>query len=54
MDLILGHWCELLIGYVQRSTDEHDVTAQKDALGPLGVEPTPIDVDRGLTGTNKL
>ena len=34
MDLILGHWCELLIGYVQRSTDEHDVTAQKDALGP--------------------
>jgi DNA invertase Pin-like site-specific DNA recombinase len=42
-----------LIGYARVSTDEQDVTAQRDALTTLGVTPDRIYVDHGLTGTNR-
>ena len=35
------------------STDAQDLTAQRDALAGLGVEPGRIYVDHGLTGTNR-
>jgi len=43
----------LLIGYARVSTDEQDLTAQRDALGGLGVAGERIYVDHGLTGTNR-
>ncbi len=43
----------LLIGYARCSTDQQDLTAQRDALLSLGVEPERIYVDHGLTGTNR-
>ncbi len=42
----------LLIGYARCSTDQQDLTAQHDGLITLGVSPTRIYVDHGLTGTN--
>jgi DNA invertase Pin-like site-specific DNA recombinase len=43
----------LLVGYARCSTDQQDLTAQRDALAGLGVEPDRIYVDHGLTGTNR-
>jgi DNA invertase Pin-like site-specific DNA recombinase len=43
----------LLVGYAQCSTDQQDLTAQRDALSGLGVEADRIYVDHGLTGTNR-
>jgi len=43
----------LLVGYTRCSTDQQDLTAQRDALLGLGVEAERIYVDHGLTGTNR-
>ena len=43
----------LLIGYARCSTDQQDLTAQRDGLRALGVSPARIYVDHGLTGTNR-
>jgi DNA invertase Pin-like site-specific DNA recombinase len=40
-----------LIGYARCSTDEQDLTAQRDRLAELGVAEDRIDLDHGLTGT---
>ena len=43
----------LLVGYARCSTDQQDLTAQRDALLGLGVETERIYVDHGLTGTTR-
>ena len=43
----------LLIGYARSSTDQQDLTAQRDGLVALGVAVNRIYVDHGLTGTNR-
>jgi len=43
----------MLVGYARCSTDQQDLTAQRDALVALGVKPSRIYVDHGLTGTNR-
>ena len=43
----------LLIGYARCSTDQQDLTAQRDGLIGLGVSANRIYVDHGLTGTNR-
>ncbi len=42
-----------LIGYARCSTDEQDLTAQRETLASLGVEQERIYLDHGLTGTNR-
>jgi len=41
------------IGYARCSTDNQNLTAQKQALETLGVAPDRIYTDHGLTGTNR-
>ena len=43
----------LLIGYARVSTDAQDLTVQREGLLALGVDPSRIYVDHGLTGTNR-
>ncbi len=43
----------LLVGYARCSTDQQDLTAQRDGLTRLGVAAERIYVDHGLTGTNR-
>ena len=43
----------LLIGYARCSTTAQDLTAQREALIALGVHPSRIYVDHGLTGTHR-
>ena len=48
-----GVMSALLVGYARVSTYDQDLTAQRDALGRLGVSADRIYVDHGLTGTNR-
>jgi DNA invertase Pin-like site-specific DNA recombinase len=43
----------LLVGYARVSTDAQDLTAQRDGLQALGVEPERIYIDHGLTGSRR-
>src|SRR5258708_31725341 len=42
-----------LIGSARCSTDDQDLTAQRDRLRDLGVAERRIYLDHGLTGTNR-
>lgn len=42
------------IGYARVSTNDQDLTAQRNALAALGVEEKLIFVDHGLTGANRV
>jgi len=44
---------ELLVGYARVSTEQQDLTAQRNGLQALGVGDDRIYVDNGLTGTNR-
>jgi DNA invertase Pin-like site-specific DNA recombinase len=43
----------LLVGYARVSTEQQDLTAQRNGLHALGVGDDRIYVDHGLTGTNR-
>lgn len=51
-DTLMG-MSDLLIGYARCSTDNQDLTAQRNALKSLGVDEERIYVDHGLTGRNR-
>lgn len=42
-----------LIGYARCSTAEQDLTAQRQALETMGVDPRRVYVDQGATGTHR-
>lgn len=42
-----------LIGYARCSTDQQDLTAQRERLYELGVATNRIYLDHGLTGTTR-
>ena len=42
-----------LVGYARCSTDEQDLTAQRQRLAELGVDADRIYLDHGLTGTKR-
>jgi DNA invertase Pin-like site-specific DNA recombinase len=42
-----------LIGYARCSTDQQDLTAQRERLHELGVATNRIYLDHGLTGTTR-
>jgi DNA invertase Pin-like site-specific DNA recombinase len=44
---------ELLVGYARVSTEQQDLTAQRNGLHALGVGDDRIYVDHGLTGSNR-
>ena len=44
---------QLLVGYARVSTEQQDLTAQREQLAALGVGDDRIYVDHGLTGTNR-
>ncbi len=44
---------EAIIGYARCSTDEQDLTAQRQCLSELGVADDRIYLDHGLTGTTR-
>jgi DNA invertase Pin-like site-specific DNA recombinase len=44
---------EALIGYARCSTDEQDLTAQRQALHALGVPPDRVYIDHGIGGTKR-
>ena len=49
-----GSWMdETLIGYARCSTDEQDLTAQRQALHAHGVPPDRVYIDHGISGTKR-
>ncbi|HYN32890.1 MAG TPA: recombinase family protein [Ilumatobacteraceae bacterium] len=44
---------ETLIGYARCSTDEQDLTAQREGLHALGVPPDRVYIDHGVSGTKR-
>jgi DNA invertase Pin-like site-specific DNA recombinase len=44
----------ILIGYARCSTDKQDIAMQHAALVSVGVDPSRIYTDHGLSGTNRL
>jgi DNA invertase Pin-like site-specific DNA recombinase len=44
---------QLLVGYARVSTEQQDLTVQRNGLCALGVGDDRIYVDHGLTGTNR-
>jgi DNA invertase Pin-like site-specific DNA recombinase len=44
---------ETLIGYARCSTDEQDLTAQRQALLALGVAADRVYIDHGISGTKR-